>query len=68
MFNENSALVQVWIRLIKQGVYTFNEIPNLSNLQDVIAEVLLEEENTANEQDQKAEAFDYITGRGEINE
>ena len=68
MFNENSALVEVWIRLIKQGVYTFNEIPNLSNLQDVIAEVLLEKEDTANEQGQKAEAFDYITGRGETNE
>ena len=40
MFNENSGLVQVWVRLIKQGLYTINNIPNLSNLREVVSSIL----------------------------
>lgn len=40
MFNENSGLVQVWIRLIKQGLYTINNVPNLSNLREVVFNIL----------------------------
>lgn len=42
MFNENSGLVQVWVRLIKQGLYTINNVPNLSNLREIIIEILNE--------------------------
>lgn len=40
MFNENSGLVQVWVRLIKQGLYTINNVPNLSNLREVVSSIL----------------------------
>lgn len=43
MFNMNSGLVQVWIRLIKSGVYTIENIPNLSNLREIIIEILEQE-------------------------
>lgn len=42
MFNENSGLVQVWVRLIKQRLYTINNVPNLSNLREIIIEILNE--------------------------
>lgn len=44
MFNKNSGLVQVWVRLIKQGVYQIENIPNLSNLKEIVIEILSEEE------------------------
>lgn len=44
MFNEHSALVQIWIRLIKNKTYTLNDVPNLSNLRDIVIEVLNKEE------------------------
>lgn len=40
MFNENSALVQIWVRLIKQGTYTTNNIPNLFNLKEIVLQIL----------------------------
>ena len=40
MFNENSGLVKVWVELIEAGQYTLNDVPNLSNLRQVVAEVL----------------------------
>lgn len=40
MFNENSGLVQVWVRLIRSGVYTIDNIPNLSNLKEVVSNIL----------------------------
>lgn len=43
MFNKNSGLVQIWVRLIKQGTYTINNVPNLSNLKEIVSEVLTEE-------------------------
>lgn len=67
MFNKDSALVQVWVRLIKNQTYTINDIPNLSNLKEIVT-MLLSQSEEDNEQSQKAEAFDYITGRNENNE
>lgn len=43
MFNKNSGLVQVWVRLIKSGTYEINNVPNLSNLKEIVAEVLNED-------------------------
>lgn len=40
MFNKDSGLVKVWVNLIKQGVYTIEQVPNLSNLREVVASVL----------------------------
>ena len=37
MFNENSGLVQVWVTLIKQGTYTLDQVPNLSNLREIVS-------------------------------
>lgn len=42
MFNENSGLVQLWLRLIKNNEYTVNQIPNISNLRAVILAILAE--------------------------
>lgn len=43
MFNENSGLVKTWVDLIKKGQYTIEEVPNLSNLREVVAKVLAED-------------------------
>ncbi len=40
MFNKDSGLVQVWVTLIQQGTYTIEQVPNLSNLREVVAAVL----------------------------
>ena len=40
MFNENSITVQAWVRKIKQGAVTFDDVPSLSNLRDVVGSIL----------------------------
>lgn len=42
MFNENSGLVKIWIRLLndKNSQYTTENIPNISNLREVILKEL----------------------------
>lgn len=40
MFNENSQLVKTWVRLVKAGTYTREQVPNLSNLKKVVGTVL----------------------------
>ncbi len=40
MFNKDSGLVKTWVNLIKQGAYTIEQVPNLSNLREVVASVL----------------------------
>lgn len=40
MFNEESQIVKTWVRLIKEGAYTKEQIPKLSNLRDVVNQVL----------------------------
>ena len=36
MFNENSGLVKIWVRLIQNGERTFEEVPNISNLREIV--------------------------------
>lgn len=45
MFNENSGLVKTWVSLIQKGAYTLADVPNLSNLQEVVRSVLEGSEN-----------------------
>lgn len=40
MFNKNSGLVKVWVSLVLQGVYTVEQVPELSNLKVVVTEVV----------------------------
>ena len=40
MFDENSQLVKTWVRLVKAGTYTRDDVPNLSNLREVVGNVL----------------------------
>lgn len=40
MFNENSGLVQVWLRLIRNNQYTIAQVPNISNLKEVVIKLL----------------------------
>ena len=38
MFNKDSGLVKIWVRLLtqKNGKYTTDDIPSISNLRDVV--------------------------------
>lgn len=40
MFNENSGLVKVWVSLVLAGVYTLDQVPQLSNLREVVRQVV----------------------------
>ena len=40
MLNQDSGLVKAWVNLIKQSPYTIEQVPNLSNLREVVASVL----------------------------
>lgn len=40
MFNTESALVKIWARNVKNGNYTREQVPKLSNLQEKVYEVL----------------------------
>ena len=44
MFNENSGLVKVWVRLIQQedSSYTIDNVPEISNLRETVMAVLAE--------------------------
>lgn len=48
MFNEGSAIVQVWVRQInnQEGSVTYEDVPAIYNLRDVVGRVL---ENTKSE-------------------
>lgn len=39
-FNENSALVQLYVKRIREGNTTREDVPNLFNLREVVFEVL----------------------------
>ena len=42
MFNKNSGLVKIWVRLLSQenSQYTQKDIPNISNLREVVLSLL----------------------------
>lgn len=42
MLNENSGLVKIWVNLVKTGEYTIDDVPNLSNLKEVVLSLIQE--------------------------
>lgn len=40
MFNEESILVKAWVTLVDEKEYTRQQVPNLSNLREVVFGVL----------------------------
>ncbi len=40
MFNKDSGLVKTWVNLISQGAYTIEQVPNLSNLREMVTQTL----------------------------
>ena len=40
MFNANSGLVQLWVKNIRTENYTREQVPNLSNLREVVYGIL----------------------------
>lgn len=40
MFTENSGLVKIWVRYIKNGIYTIDNVPNLSNLKEEVQQLI----------------------------
>lgn len=42
MFNRNSMVVRAWVDKIREGERTLEEVPNLSNLIDVVTEIIRE--------------------------
>lgn len=40
MFNENSGLVRMWVNAVNEGKYTKEQVPKLSNLQEVVYSIL----------------------------
>jgi len=43
MFNKNSALVILWVKNVQEGRYTKEQVPNLSNLREVVYKILDEQ-------------------------
>lgn len=41
-FNKESGCVKVWITLIMNGVYKYEQVPQLLNLQECVKEVLVD--------------------------
>lgn len=37
MFNENSIVAKIWVEKVKDGTYTLEQVPDLSNLREVVA-------------------------------
>ena len=42
MFNNDSALVKIWVSLVLNNTYAYNQVPALSNLKTVVGEILSE--------------------------
>lgn len=44
MFNKNSSLVKIWFGAVlnPESTYTYKDVPKLSNLREVVKEVLIE--------------------------
>ncbi len=40
MFNKDSGLVTVWVSLILNSTYTLEQAPKISNLKDIVTEVI----------------------------
>lgn len=42
MFDKNSGLVQIWVKLILDGTYTIYDVPDLFNLKEIVESILEE--------------------------
>ncbi|MEK5390222.1 hypothetical protein NSQ59_07530 [Margalitia sp. FSL K6-0131] len=42
MFNQDSICVKVWFTAVLAGTYKYEDVPNLSNLRDVVGKKLTE--------------------------
>lgn len=40
MFNEHSPLVKTWVRLVQENAYFRSDVPNLSNLREIVWQIL----------------------------
>jgi len=40
VFNENSGLVKVWVDLVQTGVYKLDHVPELSNLKQIVMQII----------------------------
>lgn len=40
MFNDKSYIVKVWVKNIASGKYTREQVPNISNLREVVYAIL----------------------------
>ena len=40
MFNKNSGLVKIWFGAVLNETYTYEQVPKLSNLREVVGEQL----------------------------
>lgn len=40
VLNEDSGLVKIWVSAVKENRYTREQVPNLSNLREVVFKVL----------------------------
>lgn len=50
MFTKDSVIVKSWVTLIKAGRYTLDDVPNISNLKEVVKEVLDDESQEGGEE------------------
>lgn len=42
MFKKESALVKIWVGIVMAGTYKLEEVPQLSNLREVVSQVIKE--------------------------
>lgn len=42
MFNEHSIIAYTWAKLVEAGKYTLEQVPNLYNLREVVAGMVVE--------------------------
>ena len=47
MFDAESQIVKTWVRLVKEGAYTKDQVPKLLNLRDVVNQILEAENESA---------------------
>lgn len=45
MFDEHSPLVKTWVRLVRENIYSKNDVLNLSNLREIVWKILDKAEN-----------------------
>lgn len=41
-FTKNSGLVKTWVSLVLCGAFAINQVPNLFNLREMVAEIINE--------------------------